>query len=124
MVGLDPYLGFFHTIDYGRPSLALDMMEEFRPVLVDPLVLDLVNAGKITTASFERTADAKRPIRLTDPTADALIQRYEGRLSERVHHTDAGGQTTRRRTIELQVRRLAQLMLDKRKAYQPFLARA
>ncbi len=121
LVGLDPYLGFFHTIDYGRPSLALDMMEEFRPVLVDPLVLGMINGGEVTSASFERTRNPKRPIRLTDATTDVLIQRYEKRLAERVRHADAGGQTTRRRVIELQVRRLARLVLDKASQYQPFL---
>ena len=62
LVGLDPYLGFFHTIDYGRPSLSLDMMEEFRPVLVDWPVLDLVNQKQITAESFERTPNPKLPV--------------------------------------------------------------
>jgi CRISPR-associated protein Cas1 len=123
LVGLDPYLGFFHTIDYGRPSLALDMMEEFRPVLVDPLVLDMVNKGQVTAASFERTGNPQRPVRLADAVTDALIQRYEERLTERAGHADAGGQTSYRRIIELQVRRLARLMLDEAKAYQPFVVR-
>jgi CRISPR-associated protein Cas1 len=123
LVGLDPYLGFFHTIDYGRPSLALDMMEEFRPVLVDPLVLDMVNKGQVTAASFERTGNAQRPVRLADAVTDALIQRYEERLAERAGHADAGGQTSYRRIIELQVRRLARLMLGEAKVYQPFVLR-
>jgi len=123
LVGLDPYLGFFHAIDYGRPSLALDMMEEFRPILVDPLVLDMVNGGKITAASFERTGDPQHPVRLADAVTDDLIKRYEERLTERADHPDGGGQTTYRRIIELQVRRLARLMLDEAKTYQPFLTR-
>ena len=124
LVGLDPYLGFLHTIDYGRPSLALDMMEEFRPVLVDPLVLEMVNGGEVTAAAFERTANPRRPIRLTDATTDALIQRYEARLEMRAVHPDAGGQTAYRRIIELQVRRLARLILGKAKRYRPFLVRS
>jgi CRISPR-associated protein Cas1 len=123
LVGLDPYLGFFHTIDYGRPSLALDMMEEFRPVLVDPLVLDMVNKGQVTAASFERTGDPQHPVRLADAVTDTLIQRYEERLAERASHADAGGQTSHRRIIELQVRQLARLMLDEAKSYQPFVVR-
>lgn len=55
-VGLDPYLGFFHVIDYGRPSLALDLIEEFRPVVVDPLIIGLLEKGIITRADFERAA--------------------------------------------------------------------
>ena len=121
LVGLDPYLGFLHSIDYGRPSLALDMMEEFRPVLIDPLVLTMVNDGTVTAGSFEWATDTKLPVRLTNATTDVLIQTYEGRLGERVNHADAGGQTSYRRIIELQVRRLARLVLGQAKAYQAFL---
>jgi CRISPR-associated protein Cas1 len=121
LVGLDPYLGFLHSIDYGRPSLALDMMEEFRPVLVDPLVLHMVNQNQVTGASFERTGNPKLPVRLTEATTDVLIRNYEGRLAERASHPDAGGQTSLRRVIELQVRRLARLVLGEAKTYQPFL---
>lgn len=121
VVGLDPYLGFFHTIDYGRPSLALDMMEEFRPVLVDWVVLGLINAGDFTAADFEETGNAKQPVRLKERIIEVMIQRYEQRLNEKVAHPEAGGQTSRRRVIELQVRRLARLMLGQGKRYQPYL---
>lgn len=120
LVGLDPYLGFFHTIDYGRPSLALDMMEEFRPVVVDWLVLDMINQGQITSASFEQTPNPKLPVRLAEPALDLVIKAYEERLAQRTPHADAGGQTSRRRVIELQVRRLAGVVMGKNKAYRPF----
>lgn len=123
VVGLDPYLGFFHTIDYGRPSLALDMMEEFRPVLVDWIVLELVQSGQLTAADFEQTGQAQQPVRLKERMIELLIQRYEQRSNEKVPHPDAGGQTSRRRVIELQVRRLARLVLGQARAYEPFLAR-
>ncbi|MBW7893133.1 MAG: CRISPR-associated endonuclease Cas1, partial [Chitinophagaceae bacterium] len=121
LVGLDTYLGFFHTIDYGRPSLALDMMEEFRPVLVDWVVLGMVAAGEMTGASFEETSNPKQPIRLTEPAMNILIERYEQRLNEKVFHPDAGGETSRRRIIELQVRRLAWVIRGQGKGYQPYL---
>jgi CRISPR-associated protein Cas1 len=120
LVGLDPYMGFFHTIDYGRPSLALDMMEEFRPVLVDPAVLDIVNQGQITAADFERTGNPQQPVRLTETVTNRLIQLYEKQLGASVGHSDAGGQTTHRRVIELQVRRVAKVVLGESKGYQPF----
>lgn len=120
LVGLDPYLGFFHTIDYGRPSLALDMMEEFRPLLVDPAVLELVNTGQVTAADFEKTGQAQQPVRLNEMTLDKLIQQYEQRLRAVAPHPDAGGQTSHRRIIELQVRRLARVMLGEAKGYVPF----
>ena len=49
-VGFDPYQGFFHTGRHGRPSLALDLMEEFRPVIADSVVLNLVNNGMLADA--------------------------------------------------------------------------
>ncbi len=60
---------------------------------------------------------------MTDAATDVLIQNYEKRLGERASHTDAGGQTSLRRIIELQVRRLARLMLGEAKSYRPFLMR-
>ncbi len=121
LVGLDPYLGFFHTIDYGRPSLALDMMEEFRPVVVDWVVIELVQAGELTTASFEETGNPKQPVRLKETIMTGLIQRYEQRLNQKLFHPDAGGKTSRRRVIELQVRRLAWLIRGQGKVYRPYL---
>ena len=58
VVGLDPYLGVFHVLDFGRPSLALDLEEEFRPLVVDSLVLDLVNHRTLTAADFTRDKGA------------------------------------------------------------------
>lgn len=51
-VGLDPYLGFFHTVQYGRPSLVLDLMEEFRPLIVDPLVAEVIDPEHDSLAGF------------------------------------------------------------------------
>ena len=118
VVGLDPYLGFFHAIDYGRPALVLDMMEEFRPVLVDRAVVSLINQGQITEASFERATSPKLlrnvdvPIRLTGRAIEALIGAYERALSRRLLHADGGGRTSLRRIIELQVRRLARVVSE------------
>ncbi|GAB4460824.1 MAG: CRISPR-associated endonuclease Cas1 [Anaerolineae bacterium] len=121
LVGFDPYLGFFHTIDYGRPSLALDMMEEFRPPLVDWVVLKLIADQQVAPADVERTGNPKQPIRLSEPLMARLIERYEQRVQEKVFHPEAGGETSRRRVIELQVRRLAQLILGRSRQYKPFL---
>lgn len=121
LVGLDPYLGFFHTIDYGRPSLALDMMEEFRPILVDHVVLGLVLTEQVSPAGFDWTKQVKQPVRMQAATMEQLIEAYEQRVNERAGHPEAGGQTSLRRIIELQVRRLARLMLGQGKSYHPFL---
>ena len=121
LVGLDPYLGFFHVIDYGRPSLSLDMMEEFRPILVDWIVLDFVQQGNLRLTDFEFTKQEKQPVRMKEPLMARLIQAYEQRSAIKVPHPDAGGQTALRRVIELQVRRLARLIQGQEKRYEPFL---
>lgn len=121
VVGLDPYLGFFHTIDYGRPSLALDMMEEFRPILVDWIVLEMVRQGEITAADFEMTGRPKQPVRLTEGMIDKLIKQYEQQSGKKVPHVLAGGETSYRRVIELQTRRLARLVMGDVRNYEPFL---
>ena len=65
LVGLDPYLGFFHTLGYNRPALALDLMEEFRPAVADIVVLTLVRGEQITLDDFEQTGDPDLPVRMT-----------------------------------------------------------
>jgi len=121
LVGLDPYLGFFHAIAYGRPSLALDVMEEFRPLLVDTVALQLVNNGLITPSDFVRTGRAERPIELGDQAMERLINAYEERLASRVTHPGSGQQVTYRRCLELQVRQLARLILGKTRRYEPMV---
>jgi CRISPR-associated protein Cas1 len=119
LVGLDPYLGFFHAIHHGRPSLSLDVMEEFRPIIVDSMALDLINNHRITEQDFVRTGQTKRPIHLSDGAVQAVIAAYEGRLETQVYHPLARGQTSYRRCLELQVRRLARVVLGKAKQYVP-----
>jgi CRISPR associated protein Cas1 len=57
-VGFDPYQGFYHTGRHGRPSLALDLVEEFRPVIADSVVLNLINNGMLINADFLTWRDA------------------------------------------------------------------
>jgi CRISPR/Cas system-associated endonuclease Cas1 len=58
---------------------------------------------------------------MKEPLLELLIEKYEARANEKVPHSDAGGQTSLRRVIELQVRRLARLVLGQAKSYEPFL---
>lgn len=64
LVGLDPYLGCFHALAYDRPSLTLDLMEEFRPLVVDRTVLSLVRAKVIQPGDFTMTKRKERPVEL------------------------------------------------------------
>ncbi|QPC80923.1 CRISPR-associated endonuclease Cas1 [Phototrophicus methaneseepsis] len=118
IVGLDPYLGFFHTLGYNRPGLALDIMEEFRPSISDSVVLTLVRSNQITLDDFEKTNRPDLPVRLAKPAIEKLIEAYEQRLHERIFHPLANGQTSYRRAIELQVRRMAQVILGDAPTYE------
>lgn len=123
LVGLDPYLGFFHTLGYNRPALALDVMEEFRPSIADIVVLSLVGSGQITLDDFETTDRPELPVRLSKAAAERLVMAYEGRLEDRIYHPLANGQTNYRRAIELQVRQMARLIRGEAQTYEPLVMR-
>jgi CRISP-associated protein Cas1 len=106
LVGLDPAFGFFHALKDNRPSLALDIMEEFRPSICDVVVLSLVMNGELTLTDFESTREAGLPIRLTHEGRVKLISAYEARLSELVHHPIANGETPYRNAIAYQARQV------------------
>jgi len=118
LVGLDPYLGFFHAVHYGRPSLALDLMEEFRPLLVDPMVLDLVNRTGIGPQDFRRGSEAEKPVLLKDDVVKRVIQQYEERVTSKTRYHLTGEETTFRRCIELQTRQLARVVKGEAAAYR------
>lgn len=123
LVGLDPYLGFFHTIGYSRPALALDVMEEFRPTISDIVVLNLVRGQQITLDDFEWTNDPDRPVRMSREAVDKVVAAYEQRLEDRVFHPLANGQTNYRRAIELQVRLMARVVRQEADSYEPLVMR-
>lgn len=123
VVGLDPYLGFFHVIEYGRPSLALDMMEEFRPVIVDTLVLGIINNRQLTRDDFTQTGDEKRPVIMTERGCQLFIQCYEERVNSEVIYPLDGQNTTYRRSFERQVRQLARVIRGEKKRYQAMVVK-
>lgn len=83
-VGLDPYVGFLHTERPGRPSLALDMMEELRPVFADRLALSLVNRRQITAKGF--TQKESGGILMDDETRKTVITAWQERKKEEIEH--------------------------------------
>jgi CRISPR-associated protein Cas1 len=119
IVGLDPYIGFFHVIGYDRPALALDLMEELRPVIVDSMFLDIVANRRLDPKDFERTQDPRRPCMLGDAGVRVVVDAYEQRLQGQVAHALAGGRTTYRRAIELQARQVARVIRGEDAAYRP-----
>jgi CRISPR-associated protein Cas1 len=119
LVGLDPYLGFFHTVQYGRPSLALDLMEQFRPLVIDPLAVDLIVRDEIGPPDFARGATKERPVMLKEAAVKRVIQQYEERITSVVRYPLTNEQATFRRCIELQTRQLARVVRGESQVYQP-----
>lgn len=121
LVGLDPYIGFFHTLVHNRPALALDLEEEFRPVLADTLVLALLNDGALGLGDFRASEDPMRPVMLGEAGLAVVLRRYGERLETGVRYPATGERTTYRRILELQARALARAF-DEEGAYRGFEA--
>jgi CRISPR-associated protein Cas1 len=83
-VGLDPFVGFLHRDRPGRASLALDLMEEFRPYLADRLVLSLINRKQVSASGFIKN-DAGGVI-MTDDTRKEIITAWQKRKQEKILH--------------------------------------
>jgi CRISPR-associated protein Cas1 len=119
-VGFDPYMGFYHQPRYGRPALALDVMEEFRPLVVDSVVLGAVNTGAVTARDFVRRGGA---VSLTPSGRTAFLRAYERRMDELVSHPVFGYRISYRRVLEVQVRLLARFLTGEVPEYPPFATR-
>jgi CRISPR-associated protein Cas1 len=119
LVGLDPYVGFFHALGYDRPALALDLMEELRPVIVDSMFLDIVAKKRLAPLDFKRSKNPRRPCSLGERGVRIVIEQYEQRLQTSISHALARGQTTYRRAIELQARQLARVIRGEDRRYRP-----
>ncbi|MCS6846976.1 MAG: CRISPR-associated endonuclease Cas1 [Anaerolineae bacterium] len=119
VVGMDAYLGCFHTVQYGRPSLVLDLMEEFRPLVVDRLVLQLVNQGRIARRDFVQEPTDQKPVVVTEAALKRVIAAYESHVTSTVRYPLSGEQTTWRRCFELQARQLARVVKGEATDYAP-----
>jgi len=104
-VGLDPYAGFLHEVVYNRPALALDMMEEFRPV-VEGIVLWCCRGGQITTADFT-PGPREKPVILGDGGKRRFLQAFENRMDMRFTHPIRQEQLTLRQCLVEQARQIA-----------------
>lgn len=116
-VGLDPDTGFLHGPKRGRPSLALDLMEEFRPLIVDTVVLELFRRGTLSDDSGAFRPD--RGVWLTTEAKPILIGALEDRLLTEFSHVPSGTRTTYRRALHLQARQIADLVDGTRDRYMP-----
>ena len=105
VVGLDPYDGFFHADKYGRPALALDLVEEFRGPVVDSVVQLVVNKRMLGPGDFVEWREGAP--RLHDRALRAFLRQYTHRLNTRILHPYAGRRLTYQKIFEVQARLLA-----------------
>lgn len=119
-VGFDPYKGFFHANRHGKPSLALDLLEEFRPVIADSVVMTLINNEMLTAADFVRWKEA---CQLTEEGRKKFFAAYEQRKATVVTHPVYGYRMSYSRMLEVQARMLAAYVRGTVPAYTGFTVR-
>lgn len=119
-VGFDPYIGLYHQPRFGRPALALDIMEEFRPLIADSAVLTAINNRMIAPADFVQAGDA---VNLTPGGRKRFFLAYEKRMSDTITHPLFDYKVSYRRAIELQFRLLARTLTGEIELYLPFTTR-
>lgn len=120
VAGLDPYVGYLHEVRYGRPSLALDLMEEFRSVLADSVVLSLLNNRRVTLEDFD---DSEGFPRLRKEAWPKFLRAWEERLNERVQHPLLRKRLAYREILLAQARILVKHLLGELPRYEPFAVR-
>ncbi|MCC7409724.1 MAG: CRISPR-associated endonuclease Cas1 [Phycisphaeraceae bacterium] len=118
--GLDPWWGFYHQPRHGRPALALDLMEEFRPLVVDSAVITAVNTGMVAASDFLRS---KAGCVMKDTARKSFIHAYEARLDQLVTHPVFDYRCSWRNVVRLQARLLARWLRGDVPTYTPITTR-
>lgn len=119
-VGFDAYRGFYHQPRYGRPALALDMMEPFRPLIADSCVIQAINNGELRPSDFLSVAGS---VALTEDGRRRFIATFERRMSQETTHPLFGYKVSYRRLLELQARLLARHLLGEITEFPNFTTR-
>jgi CRISPR-associated endonuclease Cas1/CRISPR-associated protein Cas4 len=119
-VGFDAYRGFYHQSRYGRPALALDVMEPFRPLIADSAVLMAINNGEVSMADFVRAGGA---VNLNERGRRVFIAGFERRLSQEITHPVFGYAAQYRQIVEIQCRLLGRHLLGEIDRYPNFTTR-
>jgi CRISPR-associated exonuclease Cas4/CRISPR-associated protein Cas1 len=120
IAGLDPWVGLYHVERPSRPSLALDMMEPFRPILADSAVLMAINNGEIGRGDFVRAGGG---CALTPSGRRGLITAWERRLDQELSHPQFGYRLSMRRMLHVQARLLARYLMGELAAYPHYVPR-
>jgi len=119
-VGFDPFVGYYHQARFGRPALALDLMEPMRPLIVDSAVLTAVNTGMVSTRDFVRVANS---VALTPAGRKGFLRAYEMRMDTLVTHPLFDYRVSYRRLLEIQARLLARVLEGEIGEYPVFTTR-
>jgi CRISPR-associated protein Cas1 len=119
-VGLDPYVGFYHQPRFGRPALALDLMEEFRPLIAESAVLTCINNRMILPRHFVQAGQA---VNLSVEGRRHFVDAYEQRMRDLITHPIFEYKVSYRRVVELQFRLLARYLTGEIAEYPPFVTR-
>jgi len=120
LVGLDPFYGFFHQPRYGRPALALDLMEEFRPLIADSVAISLVNRGEVDESDFYFCT---RGVGLNDRGRRRFWEAWFRRLDTEVKHPEFEYRMSYRRMMEVQARQLWRYVRGEVPRYHGFTTR-
>ncbi|MFH1977443.1 MAG: type I-C CRISPR-associated endonuclease Cas1c [Pseudomonadota bacterium] len=118
-VGLDPAVGFLHRDRPGRPSLALDLMEEFRPFLADRLALSLINLRQVQNKGFIKTDTGA--VLMNDDTRKTLLVAYQERKQEEIYHPFLDEKVTIGILFHIQALLLARYLRGDLDGYPPFI---
>ena len=118
--GLDPFFGFFHRPRYGRPALALDLMEEFRPLIADSVAVSLLNRREIDISNFELTS---KGVFLKSSGRKQFWGAWFRRMDTTIKHPQFGYAMSYRRMLIVQARQLQRFLRDEAKTYYGFTTR-
>ena len=119
-VGFDPYMGFYHQPRFGRPALALDLMEPFRPLIADSAALTAINTGMVTPQDFVQAGPG---VALTPSGRKGFFRAYELRMDTLVTHPQFEYRVSYRRLLEIQARLLARVLEGEIGEYPVFVTR-
>ena len=119
-VGFDPYRGFYHQPRYGRPALALDMMESFRPLIADSTVLQVINNGEIKSKDFVISSTG---VALKPNARKSAIAAFERRMAQEITHPIFGYTASYNRVLQIQARLLGRYLLGELPEYPDFMTR-
>lgn len=119
VAGLDPYVGYLHEVHHGQPALVLDLMEEFRPLIADNLVLAVLNNREIQPKDFTESLGAYN---LSDAGRKSFLQAFERKMTDEFKHPVFDYRCSYRRAVELQARLLSR-HLQEDIPYKPLMLR-